>query len=168
MAPDLPLRLFSKWGTKGRHFGSRNHGDITALANAWFAAQGALDDNMPYDSNSGRRALAGWLQETHTPYHEGFEIHSDLYDVWINYQPNCQKSNFSRRTQSRDPHVATAALRRFAYMLGRGPQARVLGLDLSSKLMVGLLESNGQAMLAQQIVAQHKQVHGNEDDMKDE
>ena len=164
MAPDLPLRLFAKWGTKSGRYCSRNHGDVTMLANAWFAAQGALDDNHPYDSNSGRRALAGWLQVTHTPYHEGFEIHSDLYDVWINYQPNCQKSNFSRRTQSRDPHVASAALRRFAYLLGRGPQARVRGLDLSSKLMVGLLESNGQALLAQQIVAQHKQVNGDEDE----
>ena len=79
-----------------------------------------------------------------------------LYDVWVNYQPNCQKSNFSRRTQSRDPHTATAALRRFAYMLGRGARARVQGLDLGTKLMIGLLESNGQAMLAQSIVAQHK------------
>ena len=53
-------------------------------------------------------------------------------------------------------------------MCGRGPRARTKGLDLGAKLMVGFLESNGQAMLAQQIVAQHKQVHGDEDDMKDE
>ena len=158
------LRIFSRWTNKGQ-YGGRNHGSITGLANEWFAAQGALEDNTPYDSNSGRRALAGWLQATHTPYHEGFELHGDLFDVWINYQPNCQKSNFSRRTQSRDPHVATAALRRFAYLLGRGPRARVRGLDLSSKLMLGLLESNGQALLAQQIVTQHRQLNG-DDDMK--
>ena len=48
-------------------------------------------------------------------------------------------------------------------MLGRGPQARVRGLDLSSKLMVGFLESNGQALLAQQIVGQHR---NQDDDMK--
>ena len=114
MSYPKPLRLFSKWTTKKRRFGS-NHGDVVGLANEWFAVQGALEDDRPYDSNSGRRALAGWLEATHTPYHEGFEINGDLYDVWVNYQPNCQKSNFARRTQSRDPHVATAAYRRFAY-----------------------------------------------------
>ena len=81
--------------------------------------------------------------------------------MWVCYQPNCAKSSFARRTQSRDPHVATAALRRFAYLLGRGPRARVQGLDLSTKLMLGLLESNGQALLAQQIVEQHRQ-HGDD------
>ena len=87
--------------------------------------------------------------------------------MWIEYQPNCQKSHFSRRTQSRDPHVATAALRRFAYLLGRGPRAKVRGLDLSAKLMLGLLESNGQALLAQQIVTQHRQRNGDEKEMED-
>ena len=166
MSRGNPLQLFAKWSMKKLRYGERHHGKVIDLANSWFAAQGALEDNLPYHSNSGRRALAGWLQETHTPYHEGFEIHGDLYDVWLNYQPNCPRSEFSRRTQSRDPHVATAALRRFAYLLGRGPQARARGLDLSSKLMVGLLESNGQAMLAQQIVEQHRQ--RNPDSMKED
>ena len=42
-------------------------------------------------------------------------------------------------------------------MCGRGPRARVRGLELGAKLMVGFLESNGQALLAQQIVEQHRQ-----------
>lgn len=159
-----PLRIFAKWTGGSREFGQRNHGSIPDLANRWFAAQGAQEDNTPYSSNAGRRSCARWLQETHTPYHEGFEVHGDLYDVWINYQPNCQKSNFARRTQSRDPHVATAALRRFAYLLGRGPRARVRNLDLSTKLMLGFLESNGQALLAQQIVEQHRQQSSSQDD----
>ena len=46
------------------------------------------------------------------------------------------------------------------HLCGRGPRAQVAELDLGSKLMVGLLESNGQAMLAQQIVAQHQQQAG--------
>ena len=45
------------------------------------------------------------------------------------------------------------------YLCGRGPRARVKDLDLGAKLMVGFLESNGQALLAQQIVCQHKQQH---------
>ena len=112
--PSPDLQVFSKWNDGQGCYGQRNVGDVTGLANEWFLAQGALEDNRPYCSNSGRRGLAGWMQATHAPYHEGFEIHGDLYEVWVEYQPNCQKSNFARRTQSRDPHVATAALRRFA------------------------------------------------------
>lgn len=164
MAPN-PLRLFANWTTTRKKFG-RNRGKIYEAANEWFEAQGCLEDGKPFDSNSGRRALAGWLSKTHTPYHEGFEIHQDLPDVWSAYQPNCQKSSFGRRTQSKDPTVATAALRRFAWMLGRGARARVKHLDLQSKLMVAFLESNGQAMLAQSVVAQHRQQHG--DDESDE
>ena len=89
--------------------------------------------------------------------------------MWVNYQPNCPKSHFSRRTQSRDPPIATAALRRFAWMLGRGARARRQGLDLGTKLMIGLLESSGQAMLAQAIVAQHDQRRAvDEDDEMEE
>ena len=50
------------------------------------------------------------------------------------------------------------------YLCGRGPRARVKDLDLGSKLMVGFLESNGQALLAQQIVAAHKLQHGDDKD----
>ena len=75
------LHVFSKWASAQLRFGKKNHGDVTGLANEWFRAQNALEENRPYDSNSGRRALAGWLQETHTPYHEGFEVHADLYSA---------------------------------------------------------------------------------------
>ena len=153
----LKMHLFSQWATKYKCFAKRNHGSMADVAIDWFEAQGALDDNTRYCTNSGRRACARWLQETHAPYHEGFEIHGDLYGTWINYQPNCMKSNFCRREQSRDPHVATAPLRRFAYMIGRGYRVKEKGLDLSTKLMLGLLESNGQALLAQSIVERHKQ-----------
>jgi hypothetical protein len=94
-------------------------------------------------------------------------IHCFLHDVWVNYQPNCPKSHFSRRTQSRDPYIATAALRRFAWLLGRGARARKQGLDLGTKLMIGLLESNGQAMLAQSIVAHHQQTQPDSDEDDD-
>ena len=54
-----PLRVFSKWcGPDGR-YGMRNHGNITKLANEWFATQGALEDNTPYDSGTAcSRGLA--------------------------------------------------------------------------------------------------------------
>ena len=76
MAPE-PLRLFAKWTTKRKRFGE-NHGKVIKIANRWFRAQGADEGGMDYQSNSGRRALAGWLQKTHAPYHEGFEVHADL------------------------------------------------------------------------------------------
>lgn len=162
MKKGIKFRVFAKYAVKYKSFAVRNHGDIPAMAIDWFAAQDALDDNKRYDSHAGRRACARWLQEVHAPYHEGFELHGDLYDSWINYQPNCMKSNFCRRQQSKDPHVATAALRRFAFMLGRGARAEKKGMDLGTKLMLGLLESNGQALLAEQIVQRHNQVNGEE------
>ena len=163
MRRGLKLRIWAKWAFKHRDFGVRNHGDVAELAIDFFTAQEALDDNKRYDPHAGRRACARWLQEVHAPYHEGFELHGDLYCSWVNYQPNCMKSNFCRRTQSKDPNVATAPLRRFAWLVGRGARAKTKGMDLGSKLMLGLLESNGQALLAQQIVERHQQT---EDDMK--
>ena len=157
MKRKVKFRVFAKYAAKYKSFAVRNHGDIAEFAIDWFGAQDALDDGKRYEPHAGRRALARWLQEVHAPYHEGFELHGDLYDSWINYQPNCMKSNFCRREQSKDPHVATAALRRFAWLVGRGARSQTRGLELSSKLMVGLLESNGQALLAQQIVERHNQ-----------
>ena len=161
------LRIWAKWAQKKREFGVRNIGDIAELAIDFFAAQGCLDDNRRYDPDAGRRGCARWLQEVHAPYHEGFELHGDLYCSWIHYQPNCMKSNFCRRTQSKDPSVATAALRRFAWFVGRGSRSKTKGLDLGSKLMVGLLESNGQALLAQQIVERHQQTETPEEKTMD-
>ena len=112
-AGDEVFRLFSKWSKTPQNW-SCNHGDVVGLANKWFHAQGAGGEK-DYDSNSGRKALAGWLSELNTPYPEGFEIHGDLYDVWSqNYQPTLPYSDFSRRVQSPDARIATTALRRFA------------------------------------------------------
>ena len=112
---DDGFQLFSKWSKTPQNWSS-NHGDVIGLANRWFRAQGAAHPSgSDYDSNSGRKCLANWLQETNTPYHEGFEVHGDLYDVWSkNYQPSLPYSDFCRRPQSTEPRLATTALRRFA------------------------------------------------------
>ena len=55
-----------------------NHGDPATLAIDFFEHQGSLPDGQRFDRNAGRRSLAAWLDSTHTPYHEGFEIHGDL------------------------------------------------------------------------------------------
>jgi hypothetical protein len=74
---DEPLRVFAKWCPSRHRFG-QNHGDVVKYANLWFKVQGAEEGGRPFDSNSGRRGCAGWLQESHAPYHEGFELHGDL------------------------------------------------------------------------------------------
>ena len=109
-----PFHLFSKWcKTPGTWSG--NWGDPVKLAIEWLDAQGASTD-IPYDSNAGRKACSGMLTETKAPFPEGFEIHGDHPDVWIpSYQPSCPWSDFSRRTQSGDPRIATTALRRFTF-----------------------------------------------------
>lgn len=113
-AGDSSMKLFSKWTKTPQNWAS-NHGDVVQLAKRWLSAQDC-DAERPYDTNSGRKSLAAWLDETNTPYPQGFEVHGDLYDVWSeNYQTNLPFSDFSRRVQSVDPRTATKALRRLAY-----------------------------------------------------
>ena len=201
-----------------------NWGDPAKLAIDFFSYQSTLPDGVRFNHNAGRRSLAAWLDSAHAPYHEGFELHGDLFKVWrVNYQPSVARSDFCEREQSLDPrvqgptsiysrihcsyiyrkfsynyiqshykdlptHVATAALRRFQQMLGRGMHADIdvqgeismpvnrnitvltqhlfrksrrncnimpvfpARLDLPSALMVRFLESQGQALLAQETV----------------
>jgi len=106
--------LFSKW-SKTPQTWSCNHGDVVGVAKRWLDVQGGGGDR-PYDTNGGRKSLAGWLDITNAPYQEGFEVHGDLYDVWSeSYQPSLPYSDFCRRSQSTDPRIATTALRRLAY-----------------------------------------------------
>ena len=86
-----PVHLFSKW-TKTQQTWGGNHGDVVAVAKRWLDAQGASGERE-YDRHSGRKALAGWLQKTNTPYAEGFEIHGDLqYKQFCLNVLTCSKS----------------------------------------------------------------------------
>ena len=80
-----------------------------------------------------------------------------LFKVWRkNYQPSVARSDYDLRDQSTTARIATAALRRFQQMLGRGLKADLkVRLDLPSALMVKFLESQGQALLAQDVVEAH-------------
>ena len=148
-------KLFSKW-TKTTQNWVSNHGDPAKLAIDWFGWQGY--DGPRFDRNAGRHALARLLTAVHAPYHEGFQIHGDLYDVWKVYQPGLKESKYAVRTQSCDPFVATAALRRFQIMLKRGPRIQPpRQLDLQSRMMYKFLEAQGQVNLAVEAIEEDAQ-----------
>ena len=74
----------------------------------------------------------------HVPYHEGFQVHGDGQDVWRGYQPGLPESQYAVRTQTTNPRLATAALKRFQHYCGRGLRANVQAIarvDLSSLLL---------------------------------
>jgi len=152
--------VFSKW-TKTTRAWVSNHGKVAELARSWItdAQDCGPGDGLEYCTNSGRMALAGWLEDLHAPYHEGFQIHGDLQDVWRKYQPGLPDSNYAVRSQCTNARIATAALRRFQHSCGRGIRAQIQNAgiqnDLSALLMVGLLESQGQTLLAQTIVGRY-------------
>ena len=149
-------RLFSKW-TKTTHNWVSNHGDVAKLAIDWFVWQGY--EGPRFSRNAGRNALGRWLQETHAPYHEGFQVHGDLIDVWRTYQPGVPESKYAVRTQTTDPLIATAALRRLQRIFGRGRRSQVARapLSLSDKLMIRFMENQGQALVVEQVVEEHQQ-----------
>jgi hypothetical protein len=148
-----PMQLFSNW-FKSCGYGV-NIGKLAKTAIEWLELQGVTaGEGNEFDTNGGRKALAGWLGELKVPYHEGFEIHADLFTVWSeSYQGNVTNANgFARRTQSTDPYVATAALRRLAHHFGCSRKNNVENLDMSAKLMVAFLESQGQSDLARKVL----------------
>jgi hypothetical protein len=157
-----PFFLFSKWTKTVNNWGG-NHGNVVGLAIRWLGVQGASTD-IPYHTNAGRKSLAGMLTVTKAPYPEGHEIHGDHPDVWIPvYQPSCPWSDFSRRTQSTDPHVATTALRRFAFYFGRSKAPEIeVNLTLQERLLTALMHAQGQSKLAEDTIHEHRILHPEE------
>jgi len=88
----------------------------------------------------------------------------DHPDVWIPvYQPSCPWSDFSRRTQSTDPHVATTALRRFAFYFGRSKAPEIeVNLTLQERLLTALMHAQGQSKLAEDTIHEHRRLHPEE------
>lgn len=163
-----PMFLFGKWTKTPQNWTSNCHGKPVALAIRWLDAQGCSTD-VPYDTNGGRKSLAALLDVTDTPYPPGFEIHADNPDVWIEgYQPNLAWSEFSRRTQSRVPRIATAALRRFAHYFGRDRKPDTLpeAKSLSDMLMMGYLRQQGQGDLIDRTVREYRRLYGTQDEEK--
>ena len=114
---------YVKWNSSGT-VSRQNHGDVPLLANQWLHHQVALP---LFDQNSGRKALARWLEELSIPYEVGFQIHGDLPSTWrTSYQPSIPRTNFPNRSQSNDPDEATEALRAFAKWLNEEEETKSL------------------------------------------
>ena len=115
---------YRKWLDSGR-MGASNINDVRVVAVDWLVAQGAVDESCRYDLNAGRKCLARLCCHLKIPYPESFQIHGDLFETWAqSYEQEVLKSSFNKRSQSRDPLVATVALRKFANFFGRGKKLK--------------------------------------------
>jgi hypothetical protein len=119
---DKGKRDYPNWVKRSKKsaawYGPLNIGDPAQAAFDWLKAQGVLDD---FDHNSGRKALAAWCKLLSVPYIRSVHLHGDLHGVWNkHYQKDVPEATIKIREQSRDPQVATAALRTFARWCGRG------------------------------------------------
>jgi hypothetical protein len=122
---DIPKRNYPNFIPRTKFYearlGALNVGDPAQAAVEWLKVQGAGE----FDHNAGRKSLAGWCHFLDVPYKLSVHIHGDLYEVWIfHYQILGLRKKDDKalkiREQSLDPQVATAALRKFAFFLGRG------------------------------------------------
>ena len=146
-------RTYPKWSEKTHKFVNMNIGNVFEAANAWMELQGAGTEGG-YDSNSGRKSLARWLDHLSVSYRWGFEIHGDLEDVWRgNYQPLLPKSGYKKRDQSKDPNEALQAHRRLAKWMGRGCERKLkYKLDVNARLTYELLKAMGKKEMADRIL----------------
>ena len=96
-----------------------NYDEIQVEAIKWLAHQGVT----PVSRNSGRKTVAKISDKTKAPYHELVPIVGDGEGVWRkNYQPGLLPSGgYKIRTQSTNPDLATAFLKRFRTLCGRDP-----------------------------------------------
>ena len=105
---------YPKWNDSGT-VSRNNEGYVQGIANQWLQNQLHLP---AFDANSGRKALARWLDFLKVVYEVGFEVHGDLPSTWRKaYQPKVPKTKFEDRAQSRCPDEVTKALRTFASWL---------------------------------------------------
>ena len=156
--PADDLRTFPEWLSAQHRYGARNMDwdTVIDLAKRWLNVQGANPDNRLFDRNSGRKALGKVCDEYGIPYEESVEIHGDLYCTWKTYyQTGLRKRDLTTpRTQSRNPEVATAPLRRIARAFGRGRLIREDPKDFDLRQIGQLLTANLRAMGKADVVAQ--------------
>ena len=144
---DQPKRCYPAFIEKSSsgpaRLGARNIGDPSQAAVDFMRSQG-----LPrFDTNSGRQSLARWCKKLNVPYELSVHLHGDLHACWNkHYETEVvqMKSKQVIRKQSRDPQVATAALRIFADFLERGfdPYQRPMSLlerqnDMLLRVMAG-------------------------------
>ena len=95
-------------------FGSSNIGDPVLYAMKWLKAQGIIEDTNAFDHNSGRKCFARIGRAMQLQYPPVFQVVGDLQCVWRgHYDFDLPKSDFAERQQSRDPEIATEAMRTF-------------------------------------------------------
>ena len=151
--PVRNFKLFSKWSKTPRAWAS-NHGKPVTIAMEWLVAQG-VSAPEGYDTNAGRKACAAILEAVEATLPEGFEIHGDNPDVWIeNYQPSLEFVDFKRREQSRSPRIATKALRMWAHYCGRSRKPKIPSRfdSLGTRLLARYFQSQGMGDVVEECV----------------
>ena len=143
-------RCYGKW--LGDRFGLSNHGDVAKFAINWLRVQLGLTTS--FDTNAGRKSLAGWCKALNIEYDDSFPIHGDTYDVWReNYENQAggpRPSGHKSRSQPRNPRVACAGLRKIALYLGAGRKIKV-GLTRRERFEYNLLKALGHKKKAEKI-----------------
>lgn len=146
--PKKKWRRYPNLKGKGRgkskkgQLGDSDIGSPVKLALKWFADMG----QGPYDTNSGRKAYARLLDKLNICYEWGFENHGDGFGTWeMKYQQGCRRENdnFSRRTQSKDPRVATRALIQISQWMGLGTKQPARQMSLVERQNDMILRMNG-------------------------
>ena len=133
------------------NIGNTDFGSVVKLAKDWLADNGL----GPYDTNAGRKAYAAMLDKLNIFYEWGFENHGDTYSTWeTNYQPGCRRENedFSRRTQSTTPRVATRALRQISTWMELGNKQPPRQMSLLERQNDMILRGMGMSAQANQIL----------------
>ena len=129
-------------------YGQKSIADPSEAAVEFMQVQG-----LPkFDTNSGRKALARWCKLLTVPYELSVHIHGDLHDTWNrHYEKEVVKPTVNIREQSKDPEVATAALRIFADWLGRGFNPYQRPMNLQERQNDALLTLLGSSELARNL-----------------
>ena len=123
-------------------YGTGNIGDVAALAVEFLKEQGAGE----FDHNAGRKFLAAWCRHLNVPYTMSVQIHADLPDTWNKHYEQGVVQNVKKvliREQSRDPKIATAALRAFAGFCGRGNDPYKPPMNLQERQLDAVLRRVG-------------------------
>ena len=152
MLPETDLRTYPGWLPNQNRYDKRNIGEdnICEFGRRWLTLQGGNPDNLRFDNNSGRKALGKWCDEYRIPYHQGFEIHGDLWSTWKKYYQKGLKKDpgFDVREQSEDAATSTVALRRFARAIGRGRTVREDPKDFTqqqtNEMLIAIMRTLGQ------------------------
>ena len=135
---------------KGKaRYGEKTIGDPSKAAVQFMQAQG-----LPkFDTNSGRKALARWCKKLNVPYELSVHIHGDLPTTWNdNYESGAvSTTKIAIRKQSRDPEVATAALRIFADWIERGFNPYQRPMTVQELQQDALLQHYGHGDIARKI-----------------